>query len=199
VNTFATPSRLAALLVLLAAVSSTQPLPDRPPLGHTGGFGEPTCARCHGGEPLNDPAGRLVLTGFPREYRPGETYQLTVQLWRAAMGKAGFQLSIRYVTGEHSGRTAGVLVSTDHRTAAAESLGIRYAFHTAAGTALSGGGQAQWRLAWRAPPAGGPVAAHYVANAANDDASELGDYIYADSSISAPAAPRRPNTRRPAP
>ncbi|HWP39111.1 MAG TPA: choice-of-anchor V domain-containing protein [Gemmatimonadales bacterium] len=191
--------RFTAALMVIAAATPRRPFPDRPPLAHTGGFGEPTCARCHQGEPLNDPRGQLSLTGFPREYRPGETHALTVQLRRADMGKAGFQVSVRYLTGERAGQTAGVLTATDDRATAAESLGVRYAFHTAAGTALSGRGEARWRLTWTAPRAADSVVAHVVANAANDDASELSDHVYADSSISAPAAPRRPDTPRRAP
>ena len=37
---------------------------------------------------------------------------------------------------------------------------------------------ASWTIAWISPTTGGSVAFHVAANAANDDASEFGDFIY---------------------
>jgi hypothetical protein len=51
--------------------------------------------------------------------------------------------------------------------------------HTEHGTAAERDGANQWTFEWTAPPAGaGPVSFHTAANASNDDASALGDFIY---------------------
>jgi hypothetical protein len=45
-----------------------------------------------------------------------------------------------------------------------------------------------WTVEWEAPPAGGAVIFHAAANAANDDSSPLGDFIY---TVEARATPGR--------
>lgn len=155
--------------------------PDRPPLAHTGGFGEPTCQQCHFGAPLNAPGGTLTLEA-PDRYEPGGTYQLRVELQRPAMGRAGFQLAARYSEGARAGHQAGDLRATSDRLEVVmDSTSIQYAQHRHAGSALSKPGNASWTIDWTAPGVPGPVVFHLVGNAANDDASEFGDYIYADS------------------
>jgi hypothetical protein len=61
---------------------------------------------------------------------------------------------------------------------------IQYAQHTEAGSRLETAGHARWTIEWTAPAGdGGTAVFHVVANAANDDDSEFGDHIYADSLI----------------
>lgn len=157
------------------------PYPDQPPLAHTGGFGEPTCQLCHFGAPLNHPDGRLDFS-VPDTYQPGRTYRLRVQLERPGMGRAGFQFAVRFSEGASLGRQAGVLRGANERfEVLADSTGIQYAQHRHAGSALPRPGHASWTIEWTAPGAREPVVFHLVANAANDDASEFGDFIYADS------------------
>ena len=73
--------------------------------------------------------------------------------------------------------------------------GVTYAQHTEAGSALTRPGTASWTVEWRPPataaPAGGATAVvfHAAANAANDDASEFGDFIYIASATTRPAGP----------
>ena len=62
---------------------------DGPPPGHTGGFGEPTCAVCHFDVPEPDPAGGLVIEGVPEAFTPGERYLLTVAAAAAGDGPEG--------------------------------------------------------------------------------------------------------------
>lgn len=175
-----------AYLILTAAYT-----PDRrfisyeehPPSAHTGGFGEPTCRQCHFSEPLNAPDGRLALEGIPDTYTPGETYRITVRLERNAMQRAGFQLAGRFAEGPEAARQAGTLKPADssRTTLTADgSPSVQYVHHTLGGTELSRSGSAVWTVEWKAPDtASGPVAFHAAANAANDDASEFGDFIYA--------------------
>ncbi|HYT84625.1 MAG TPA: choice-of-anchor V domain-containing protein [Gemmatimonadales bacterium] len=179
---------MGAALALAAAAAPTR-FKEGPPPAHTGGFGEPTCRQCHSDAGLNEPGGRLAITGFPPGYQPGRTYELAVSLERAGMLRAGFQLAARFAAGAGggAGTQAGALAPADGRTAVVfdSGTGISYIEHTLAGTALaprSGGegGAARWTFRWTAPAdPGGAVVMHLTANAANDDDSPLGDFIYA--------------------
>jgi hypothetical protein len=102
-------------------------------------------------------------------------------LRRAGMLRAGFQLAARYegmgmVPG---GAQAGVFASSDGRTAVVWDTvsHVGYIEHTAAGTVLSGD-VGRWMVRWTAPAVPGGVVLHVAANAANDDDSPLGDFIY---------------------
>ncbi|HEX8906359.1 MAG TPA: choice-of-anchor V domain-containing protein [Longimicrobiaceae bacterium] len=162
--------------------------PDTPPPARTGGFGEQTCRACHFDGELNAAGGTFSISGIPERYTPGQTYRLTISLQRTAMQAGGFELAARFAAGDSAGRQAGTLRASDERaqvkTAAS---GIQYASHTRPGIQLTAEGRIAWVLEWTAPEsAAGDVVFHAAANAANDDNSPLGDFIYttADSSRS---------------
>lgn len=151
--------------------------PNAPPMAHTGGFGEPTCLACHRSEDLNAPGGELRLEGVPRRWRPGTTYPITIVMQRDSIGAAGFQLAVRFPDGTQ----AGGLASTDTaRTGVTEATArqVQYAHHLLPGIKLLAG-QGRWVVLWTAPQAPGEGAIfHAVAVAANDDNSNLGDYVH---------------------
>jgi hypothetical protein len=165
---------LGASLAAAAAVFR-----DAPPPAYTGGFGEPTCRACHADAPLNEASGTLAIDGIPDRYQPGRTYELEVTLRRDGMRRAGFELAARLADGDGAGRQAGVVAPTDDRTVVALDSATRVAYltHTLAGTTVAAGGTGRWTFRWTAPGAGA-VAIHVAANAANDDDSPLGDFIY---------------------
>jgi hypothetical protein len=154
--------------------------PDRPPVAHTGGFGEPTCHACHAGAPPNKLPGRVTLDGVPDRYVPGHPYRLTVVLTRPGMAAGGFQLAARFAAGAAAGRQAGDLGPVDDRVAVtiADSTGIAYAQHTLAGVRPPVSDTARWTLEWRAPVSKVAVVFHVAANAADDDASPFGDFVH---------------------
>jgi choline dehydrogenase-like flavoprotein len=81
---------------------------------------------------------------------------------------------------------AGRLAATGDRVTVLEvgDPAIQYAQHTEAGSRLEVPGHARWTIQWTAPAHyNGRAVFHIVANAANDDDSEFGDHIYADSLI----------------
>jgi hypothetical protein len=62
---------------------------------------------------------------------------------------------------------------------------LSFAQHTAAGTLGTTRGALQWSVEWIAPAhAPAPVQFDTAANASNDDASPLGDFIYTDEQSS---------------
>lgn len=175
---------LAVVTVLGTATGRATVYPEQPPPAHTGGFAEPTCHRCHFDNGLNEAGGALRIDGVPAVYDTARTYRLRVVLGRAAMGKAGFQLSARFAEGERAGKQAGVIAPLDDRVAVLrDSSGVQYVYQTAAGTGLAAPDTASWTFTWTAPGAHEPVVFHVASNAANDDASEFGDFVYTTEQV----------------
>jgi hypothetical protein len=178
---------LAAAASLAAAGSARvhgRAYPYGAPPGTTGGFGEPTCQMCHFGAELNDPAGSLTIEGLPARYTPGQAYRLIIRLRRPDMAAAGFQLSVRTPAGAQAGTLApagGASASVQVQTISR----VQYAGHTDAGHRPPTPGAAEWPVVWTAPAAG-PVTFHASANAADDDRSPLGDWVYAVEGTAGP-------------
>lgn len=191
-------SRAAALAgALTAALLFAAPPPeaayvDGPPPAHTGGFGGGTCHACHFENDLDDPGGSLTLGGVPDTFDPSATYRITVSLERAGMERAGFQLAARVSEGDDASAPAGALLALDGDArvqVVAGPDGATYAQHTEPGSALSGAAEAAWIVEWHPPTDDATVIFHAAANAANDDASEFGDFIYTASATSRSAGP----------
>lgn len=202
----------AGLFVIVAAVSggsgagprgaaglsaATAPHLEGPPPGHTGGFGEPTCATCHFGAPLNEPGGTLEVLGLEGGYRPGQRHPVTVRFESFDMRSAGFQGSFRFEDGERRGAGAGEIRPLDDRVAAIrpEDGDTEYVQHTGAG-ATPTDGVAEWTFEWRAPEAAAPVVLHLAANSGSGDDSPLDDLVYTLSLTLTPAsgsASKRPS------
>ena len=147
---------------------------EGPPLGHTGGFGEPTCRICHAEYDLNLPGGSVRLEGWPETYGPGERYTLTVVLEAEAKSRAGFQLAIRADDGAQAGR----LEAIDDRVAVHDSAAVFYAQQTVRSSDVEDGRTASWTIVWTAPDGDATVRADVAANSANGDNSPFGDLIY---------------------
>lgn len=171
---------LALALAAGAALSALAPAGAAyrtgPPAAHTGGFDEGTCAACHW---QDEPEGRSLRVDAPARYERGAAYDVVVTLEDPALAVAGFQLSARFAEGPAAGRQAGALEPVDSTVlVVTSSAGVEYASHTLPGTARHGPGLARWVVRWTAPVDGGDVVFHAAANAADDDASELGDRIH---------------------
>jgi hypothetical protein len=167
---------------LLGAMARPAAHKDGPPLAHTGGFGEPNCRQCHFDAGLNEPGGAIRVAGLPGRYHAGRTYDLVVSLRRTGFKRAGFQLAARFAQGPAAGTQAGVLAPADGGTAIVRdsATGVLYAQHNSAGTALMAGtAGASWTVRWTAPAQPrGAVVFHVAGNAANDDDSPFGDFVY---------------------
>ena len=165
---------------------------DGPLPGMTGGFGEPTCVMCHFAPSEPDTGGVLILHGVPASYAPGVEYELSIELDRPGLARAGFELSARFADGCDSGRQAGVLAAPADGVAVTEATGVQYAHHTELGSHPPASGGARWTVRWTAPPRGsGSITFHVAGNAANGDASPLGDHVYAIEATTEPDSPGR--------
>ena len=148
----------------------------------TGGFGEQSCRLCHLDHPLNAPGGQLTLAGVPPLFTPGEVYPITVTLAREDLRRGGFEIAARFAGGRQKGRQAGTWQLTDARTQlipGAVDKALTFVQHNLAGSRSATAGTNTWTIEWTAPSdASAPVQFNVAANASNDDASPLGDFIY---------------------
>lgn len=151
-----------------------------PPVGHTGGFGEPTCLACHSEFDLNPPGGVLGVDGLPNSYDPGARYRITVVFVSEGMTRAGFQAAFRFAEGTTQGEQAGRVEPIDRRVtvSVSDTPAVEYVHHTESGTELADPELASWSFVWTAPNARGTIVLHVAANSANGDDSPLGDFVY---------------------
>jgi hypothetical protein len=181
---------LGAFALAGASLAALSLYKDGPPPAHTGGFGEPTCRECHSDAGLNEAGGELSIADAPASYEAGRTYELEVVLRRAGMLRAGFQLAARFAEGDATGTPAGLLQPGDRRSRVIWDTvsHVSYIEHNQIGTALRGDA-GRWPVSWTAPTgnARGVVEFDVAGNAANDDDSPLGDFIYTGTLRVAPA------------
>jgi len=167
---------VATAIALSASVVAAGAMYDaRPPLAHTGGFGEPTCRECHFDGPPETP-NVVTLGGVPERYAPGSVYRLEVGIRDSTASIGGFQLAVRVADGPNAGTQAGTLCAVDTRVDVTTDTasGVQYASHALAAPADS----MRWVVEWRAPTGDmGAVLVSVAANAANDDDSPFGDRI----------------------
>jgi hypothetical protein len=173
---------LGPVALALALSEASEAYVDGPPPEKTGGFGEQTCLQCHFDGPLDDPEGLLALEGIPGDgYVGGSTYRIEVLLSRPELRRGGFELAARFADGPDTGRQAGSIVALDERVDVIRggTTPVEYARQNAAGSVAESENVMVWSIQWEAPASGGgPVVFNVAANASNDDASELGDWIY---------------------
>lgn len=144
---------------------------EGPPPDRTGGFGGETCLACHAGNPLNAPEGSLRIAGIPDAYQPGAAYRIAITLARKDLYTAGFQITARNSAREF----VGTWRALDDRTKVVEG----FVQQTARGANAPKDGENQWELEWTAPSSSNSaIMFNAAANASNDDASALGDFIY---------------------
>lgn len=179
---------LAGSLLALPVLAAYQ---NGPMPGVTGGFGGPTCTMCHQGQPPGPRDGKLSLEA-PREFRPGQIYQLRITLARRNLSVGGFEIAARFQSRPAVGAQAGALRSLDPRTQVIVGAnGVQFAQHTEAGSRAVPPGTLTWVVEWHAPDeAPGNVVFHVAANTTNGDASPLGDRIHTAEFVSRPAPAR---------
>ena len=150
---------------------------DGAPPGFSGGFTETSCDACHFENDLNAKPGQLTITGVPERFAAGERYPLTITLSRPGMRLGGFQFTARMADG---GAQAGGLAPADgeeQRLAVQVGNNVQYANQRTAGSVVNTADTIRWTVVWTAP-AGGAVQFHAAANAADNDGSARGDYVY---------------------
>lgn len=179
--------------VSLAQASGADPVAyaSNPPLGHTGGFGEPTCQACHTDAELNHPDATLTVEGLPEQYRSGDVYRVTIALAGSGQGRNGFEAALRFAEGSQRGLQAGNLVAVDGRVVVrADTLtAVQYAAHSTVGADPVSVERGEWVIQWTAPRSSDAVVLHVAGNSANGDDSPFGDLIHTLERTSAGPTP----------
>lgn len=170
---------MAVRLMLAGAIASASlaflppalAFPEGALLGHTGGFGEESCASCHFGGPQGEDIA-LRVDG-PDVYAPGERYRFFIRVMDAGAAVAGFQLAFRF----EDGSNAGLLEMGDGEGQTGTLDDVIYASHTA--PQRMDEGAAVWEFHWTAPDASsGPVMLNAAAVSGADDQSPIGDNVH---------------------
>jgi Reeler domain len=177
---------LVRILVLAAAAVLCLPLVllayrEGPLPNMAGGFGDPDCRTCHFENPLNVPGGALTI-GLPPAYTATASYTVTITLRRKAIERGGFEIVARFPAGSQKGKQAGTWAlppgSLLQTVKSQTDPSLTFVQHTIAGSATTTPGTIRWTMTWRAPDSSEPVQFNVAANASNDDASPIGDFIY---------------------
>lgn len=193
------------LLVLIVAMTTYKITSNGAPMGHTNAPGELTCNRsgCHVGNPLNSGGATLeVDLGLAQGYVPGMEYPVSVQITQNDRHRFGFQM---LALADQDSTNAGSFIVTDSaRTKIIDGLqqftGRQYMTYKFPGTEPFAPGMGKWTFRWKAPQnATGPITFYTAAAVANNDGTDIGDYIYTNAltlealplSI-APASPKHP-------
>jgi hypothetical protein len=182
---------LGSFFALCCAGSLGLALSSGPPAAHTGDFGEANCTACHTGNPLNAPEGTLVISGVPANYQPGQTYPITISIHKAGQSRWGFEMAVRAVS---SGQQTGTLAPTDGNTQVTTAGGIQYVTHTSIGT-FANTSSGSWTVSWTAPAtAQGEIRFGAAGNAANNNFTNQGDFIYTVTATAHPQGAVQPTT-----
>jgi hypothetical protein len=156
------------------------------PPGFSGGFKETSCDACHFENDVNAVPGQLTIAGIPERFAAGERYAITITLSRPGMRLGGFQFTARMADGGAQAGTLAPAEGQEKRLAVEVSGNIQYANQRQPGAAPVEPGTARWTLLWTAPTTPTPVAFHVSANAADNDESVRGDYVYTATVRAAP-------------
>jgi hypothetical protein len=152
------------------------------PAGYSGisGF---SCSSCHSSFAPNSGGGNVTVTGLPLSgYNPGQTYPLSVTVTHGSADRTrwGFVLkaanSANSPVGTFSAGASSAVIS-DVSSGDFSEIGHAPAVFTAAGNTYTFTG-----ISWKAPttptPSDATISFYSVGNAANNNGSTNGDFIY---------------------
>jgi hypothetical protein len=155
---------------------SSQPPPD-----HSGTPGGGLCSDCHGN--LNSGGGSIVVNGLPATFKAGQTYPFSVTITHGAANRTrwGFEINAR-----NAGNNGiGTFKSTNPN--ATTNGGPSEIAHNSAVVTAATNSYTYSGLSWTAPStiaAGDNAVTFYMAgNAANNNGSTSGDFIYASTRL----------------
>ena len=135
------------------------------------------CTFCHSTYTVNSGNGSFSIEGLPEFYESGQSYTFSIELEDLDQRKWGFEIAALTENLINGGTL--VITDPDHTQLATLSR-VDYVKQTSSGS-YSGTVNASpgWEVSWTAPAAGtGTVTFYGSGNAANQDNSNQGDYIY---------------------
>jgi hypothetical protein len=164
-------------ICLIITFSSQSYFSSSAPVGYTGEFGN-TCAGCHSSFALNSGGGNVVVNGLPTgSYNPGQSYPISVTISHGSSNRTrwGFALAARNTNGE----AVGTFTSTNSNAALISDAEIG---HQSAVVTPALASYTYTGINWVAPSSPTPndfnLNFYVVGNAANNNSSTSGDFIY---------------------
>jgi len=176
-------------LVIMTVVIFVYAKAEGPDRGYTGAPGDlGDCTACHDTfVTANVGAGRITIASIPAIYQPGQSYTLavTVQDPKATQRRWGFQMTAIDGSGGPAGTFTPLGSDTQIATGGSDPMGRQYIEHTQVGTFPGTSGGHTWQVGWTAPSSDvGTVRFYAAGNAANNDTTNQGDYIYTTTASS---------------
>jgi hypothetical protein len=128
----------------------------------------------------------LIFPSIDSTYIPGESYNITLQTYKAGVTKFGFEL---VVIDDSTLTSIGELVVTDTTKCHLISLNPQfsdiartYITHSTNGTTADSSGYISWNFDWIAPSSDvGPITFYYTTNCTNNDNQSQSDSLYISS------------------
>jgi Reeler domain len=164
-------------LFLIVVFTSQSFFSSSAPSGYTGEFGN-NCSGCHSSFAANSGGGSVVVTGLPTgSYIAGQSYPVSVTVSHGAANRTrwGFALAARNSSGEN----VGTFTSTNPN---ANLIGDAEIGHQSAVVTSASGSYTYTNFNWVAPANPTPndfnLNFYVVGNAANNNSSTSGDFIY---------------------
>lgn len=180
---------LSVLPLAMIALFTSEKMSDNGKAGYTGSPGEQTCTNCHNDFTLNSGGGSVAI-GAPTmtnwEYTPGTTYNMSVTVARSANNLFGLAVEALDGTNDNAG-TLNITdaVSTQIKSRTVSGISRRNVVHQLNGGATAG--SKEFDFSWTAPATNiGPVTFYFSGLAADGQADEGGDYVYAGSQVANP-------------
>jgi PKD repeat protein len=154
--------------------------------GYSNAPGESNCTSCHSGSSINTSSSLITLTtngSSMLKYKTDSTYTIKVTATRSGTVKWGFEACPLKDSTNTTIGTLGLISSASDVQLTSTSIGGKtryYSEHTSTGTA--GSGTRSWSFTWKAPHTNVGTITFYVAvNATNNDGTDGGDVIYANT------------------
>ncbi|MFT3746594.1 MAG: carboxypeptidase regulatory-like domain-containing protein [Pyrinomonadaceae bacterium] len=171
-----------------AAASAYGPTPS-----HTSAPGEANCTACHTDYAVNSGEGMVEISGIPATYTSGQQFNIVVTATQLNAVIYGFQFTAIDSTGQKVG-TYDIPAASEDRIQLLQGLVGQnmlreYMEHKSGGLSNGQFGFNSWQFNWTAPSTSvGRVDFYATANCANSDGNTSGDYIYATTTATVPAA-----------
>lgn len=162
-----------------------------PSPSHTGAPAEDNCTACHTSFPVDSGDGSVSISGVPIHYTPGQQVLITVKTAQDSATLYGFQLTAINA----SGQTVGTFTLPSQNPPTMQLVDnivnaqLRvYVEHTVDGLFTDNVfGSNSWTFTWTASnPSAGTVFFYAAGNAANNDGTPTGDYIYTMTATTTP-------------
>lgn len=170
--------RLCALLPIFALALTAWGFSFGPPDGIAG---DPpinaNCTLCHNSFPVNSGSAVVEFTGLPSTYQPGQVYTFTLTIQQSGQRRWGFEMTSILGIGSRGGWLAPGNPTLSQLSPGSGNA-RDYLKHTSQGT-QAGQNSGTWEITWTAPPANSDTVFFYIAcNAADNNGTNSGDYIY---------------------